>query len=412
MLLKGLIFAYLLARLVGPEGFGEYYVGLSLVGVAGAIVAMGLDPVLQRELAALPTGSLRAAFHAGALIRLSVWLGLLPVLWVALHSGVLSDVPVELVLCLYLSQLAIVVGITQIDLRFQGFGVVIAKSTVLAGACALLGIVVGFAFEFGLLYFGSIYSGEQLLRGLLLRRASRNEVQQGNLDGVADLAKRLLFPGLQMAVIAVLVAIYARVDQVMLASMRSVEEAGLYSASARLLELGAMFPILLIHGVGPLLYQENRSRSVPAKRAWALFLKLGGFLLLWSMIVVMCYAGFPAPLLRMLFGEEFVAGSVFLAWLAPCVLPLVLIPLVSVMANSTGSAFCLIVGSVVGCATNVILNLILIPEQGGVGAAIASLISYLIVIVLQGLSLWMHYRNKVHECREEQSHPKRLPIEL
>lgn len=169
--------------------------------------------------------------------------------------------------------------------------------------------------------------------------------------------------------------IYTNVDRVMLGSMVDSSTVGIYSSAATLSESLSFLPIIVCSSLYPTIIQsKNQSRSVYQARLQKFYDLLSG--LAYGLIILLL--PLSSFLITFLYGESY----------QPAV-PILMIYLWSCLFSFQGIAQSKWIVSeglqkfdfhskLAGLVTNIVLNLILIPKYHGMGAAIATLISYAI----------------------------------
>jgi len=162
--------------------------------------------------------------------------------------------------------------------------------------------------------------------------------------------------------------LYLRVDTLMLAKFSDFEEVGIYSAANRFLSVFlALIPIL-----GSVFLRDIRNRNDHYK-SYKNTLNLWMLISLFGAIVLSCTS---SNIVELIYGSNFSAATRSLQVLAFCI-PLIVLSNLSAsylayLKMSRHALFRLILGGI----TNVVLNFIFIPVLGALGAAVASLLSF------------------------------------
>lgn len=187
---------------------------------------------------------------------------------------------------------------------------------------------------------------------------------------------RLVDPWILIATL--MAQIYISVDVVLLAVMRSDSQAGIYAAVYRLPNAWVTVNGLLVAALLPVatrqLARDRTKLRALVARDWRVGSAFGGLLILVSPIA--------ALLVTPLFGEAFGSGKV----------PVMLLCVatgISTVTSLLGTTY-LVVGSdaalagalSAGAVLNVLLNLIVIPPWGMIGAAIATICSEALVLAV------------------------------
>jgi len=168
-------------------------------------------------------------------------------------------------------------------------------------------------------------------------------------------------------------AIYLKIDVIFLAEIRSAEEAGMYAVAARLSEIWFLLPPILMSAAFPRLLQLRRDApGLYQRRLQLMFDGLAAAAT--GVAVVMTLAA--GPVVALLFGPAFAPAAAILmvhVWSSLFSFPRALVSKWFVAEDLYTLA---LLNNAFGALLNVVLNLILIPPYGAMGAAVATLISY------------------------------------
>ena len=180
--------------------------------------------------------------------------------------------------------------------------------------------------------------------------------------------------------VGIFATLYWRIDVFMLSKMRPVEDVGYYGAAWRLLELAMVVPQSLCLSLYPQLVAAVLEDRARVARLGALASR---YLLALALPAAVLFTVLGRPILRLFYGSGFdpaVPSLVVLMW--------TLVPYGIVRYHAY-----LLVGAdhqrvdlwmnVLMTGVNVVLNLVLIPTMGPVGAAIATLVSVLVYAASQ-----------------------------
>jgi O-antigen/teichoic acid export membrane protein len=187
------------------------------------------------------------------------------------------------------------------------------------------------------------------------------------------MAKVLLKDSWPLIFSCVVIMIYLRIDQVMLREMVGSEEVGIYSVAVRMAEVWFFIPSAIYWSVLPSLVEAKAVSDA------LFFERLQKY---YNLMALMAYAvAVPTMLLAkwlvpMLFGAVYAKAGVMLAVLIWANVFTYLEIARSAFFNVMNWNKIYFVTLGLGAVMNVVLNLILIPRYGGLGAAIASCISY------------------------------------
>jgi len=186
-----------------------------------------------------------------------------------------------------------------------------------------------------------------------------------------DLAKSLFLRSLPLSISGIFVYIFMRIDQLMLGKMQGMEAVGIYSVAVLLVEGLNIAPALAANLLMPV-WARTRDRG-QMKPLLALCFRAA----VWSaLLLVGVYTLLGEQVLHLLWGDRYLASLA----------PLKILAWNSVFAFVGGlSGSVLVVYGLQGyfpvlvavmAATNVALNLLLIPLYGPAGAALATCLSF------------------------------------
>lgn len=382
----GLLFYLALARRFGEAGLGDFAFAFALAAVSGLLVRFGFDAFLTREVARSSSLSL-----ARPVLRLQSWLALLgaaglagasliagwsgPILWlIALAYAHVALMAMARTFVAHLQATERMASSAAAEVAARTTLVTVGLLLLAAGAS--LPVVTG-AYVLG----GATYL---LLAGILTREAFKAE---GRLP-VSRSATALIRAALPFAVAVGLYELYSRADLILLHMLRGEIETGRYAAAWKLVTVPLFVPSLLGVSIYPMLSREGSGKSSEIRAAYALFVKwmvllggTGGALLLVS--------GDGA--FRFLYGADFENAAHLVRWMAP----LFFVEFAKVpywrLLFATDRERTVLVAQGSAVLLNIVLNVVLIPRHGAIGAVWASLLSqgleYVALVRLAGREL-------------------------
>ena len=367
------------ARYLGPEKFGIYSYAAAFVLLFGAIARMGLDGIVVRDLVNDPA---RRDVYLGTAFWLKFFGALLAMGMMALAVQFTSN---DLTTRLYIFIMASGLLFQSFDVvdfyfqsRVQSKAVSLAKLTQLA-----LSSILKLYFIFidaDLFWFVAVSLVDQIsLASALAFAFWRQKI--GRFLGRFELAtaRELLKNSWPLVVSGLAISLYMRIDQVMIREMLGEREVGLYSSAVRLSEAWYFVPVIISTSLFPAiinarkvsqeLYDIRMRRLYSAMIYFAIGVALPVTLTAESIVVElygMHYQGAGAVLSIHIWAGIFVAVGVANAqWF---------------LAENLQRLATL--NTLLGAATNVALNYLLIPAYGLTGAASATVISYAVSVYL------------------------------
>ncbi len=379
--LLSLVLAILLARILGPEGYGVYTFAFSLATVLAIPAQMGLPTLVVREMPryhlneewGLLRGLLRRANQAVLGFTILLMLAAAVVLWLFGEADEAQRMTIAWALLLV--PLIALGGLRSAALRglhkvVQGqfsellrpaFFVALTVVALLTGA---LGPPQAMALH-SLAAFLSFSVGVVLLLRVL-PPAVRNAVPAYETrTWVKSILPLSLLAGMQV--------IDAQADILMLALFTTNEEVGIYRVAAQGAGLVAFTLTVVNMVIAPQIshqYHDGNMANLQRMVTWS-----SRAILITSLPVATAFIFFGAPILSVLFGVEYAAGSTALAILCLGQLVNVATGSVGYLLNMTGYEKDTVRVVMVTVFVNIVLNLALIPLFGIEGAASATALS-------------------------------------
>ena len=194
-----------------------------------------------------------------------------------------------------------------------------------------------------------------------------------------SLGKNLIKQSYHYLIAGLITILYAQVDRIMLGNMVDKSAVGYYSAALTISHLWSMIPTALIQSLSPVLYDAaKKDRNLYLRRLRQSYAALFWLNAAYSIFVCL----FAHWIILLLYGKEYLAGTTALrivVWYygLSTMSTLNQVYLANDGKNKYINRFCL-----AGLVTDVVLNLLLIPIMGINGAAIATLITHIVIQVI------------------------------
>jgi len=370
----GLLVSVWLTRYLGPERFGLLSYANALVLLFSSVALLGLDFIVVRNLVRDPScrdETLGTAFVlklAGGLFAAALTLAAS----FLLRPG---DRVTQLL-----------VGITSIGTLFQAFGTIdfwfqsqlrsrygaYSRSTAYLVSCAaklLLILLQAPLAAFAWAGLADIVLGSLGL--VLAYRAYGASVAAWR--PTRAMARELLRDSWPLLGTDIVIMIYLRVDKVMIGELAGDRELGVYCVAALVAEALYFIPTAVASSLFPGIVEARGMSEECFQERLQRFYRLMALLGYGVALPVTLLGGWLVPLL---FGAPYAGAGVMLiglSWAGVFVNLTMARNYYLTAMNWTRLHF---ITDFLGCALNVLLNLLLIPRYGGMGAVLASLVSY------------------------------------
>src|SRR5579872_1305666 len=371
-LLIKMIVSIAVANYLGRGQNGILNGGTVYIYFFSAVATLGLDQFIVKELHAFPQSRDKIL---GTSFRMKIVAGFacIPLIWAAFQIYPAKGTPYSYVFIL--SFIGVVQAFTVVDSYFQSqvqskyiMQVQIAGNLVSAAIklaliftkMPLIYFVYTYAFDFVLISVGYYFT---------YQRTDRN-IFKWTYDPA--LAKKLLAFSWPLIISGIMVALYMKIDAIMLQNMKGVKEAGAYQTVSSLSEAWNFVPSVIVTSLFPAIL--NARRDDPGrynKRIQNLY-----DLMVYLSVPVAIVITVASPLIYKLYKHEY-------AYAAP-VLSVHIWSGVFVFLGAANSQYLIaenlntltFLRTGFGAIVNIVLNLILIPKMGMMGAAIATLAAY------------------------------------
>jgi O-antigen/teichoic acid export membrane protein len=176
-----------------------------------------------------------------------------------------------------------------------------------------------------------------------------------------------------------------RIDAAMLFYLRGNLDTGLYAAPYRLVEgLYSVTMVLCVTAL-PRLSRAWADSASGWRGEWTHAL---GFLAVLIGAPILVLAAVPGVLIQMLYGPSYAPAVSMLRILTPASLLLCVGAMVGIGLTSIGREHAQLKLTAIALLVNVLLNYVLIPRLGGIGAALATLLAALVYVGIGAVILY------------------------
>ncbi len=383
-LLVGLFIYAWIARYLGPEQFGLMNYALAFVALFTAFSTLGLDNILIRNIVSNPEQKkelLGSAFFLKILGSILVLLLSTTIMYFLEPSNTTLLIFVFIIAIGYLFKSFDVIDLwfkSQVKSKYAVFSRTIAfsiitllKITLILIEAPLIAFIYMFSLDFLIVSILFIYFYYKKASISIFQWKARLKVM-----------KNLLKDSWPLILSGIAIMIYMKIDQVMIGNMLGQKELGIYSAAVKLSEAWYFLPMIITTSVFPaILNARKKSRELYLKRMQTLY-----DFFTWFTISVALLVTFLSPfIINILYGADYALS----------------VPVLSILIFSGTFTFLGVASSKyliaenlikisfyrtnIGLIVNILLNIILIPKYGIIGASISTLISYGVVAYLSNI---------------------------
>lgn len=372
----GLFVGVWLARYLGPEQYGLWNFAIVFAGLFSVFSELGLDGIVIRELVKRPESRNVILGSAFVLKQIGGSIALL----LALLAIILTHGDEKLTLWLVGISAAgyLVQSINVIDYYFQSkvqskYTVMSANAAFILIALVKIYLLMTSAPLIAFAWAGLCEVVSTSLFLLIAYRANHLKMREWQYDR-HEMVK-LLKGSWPLMLAGLAVMLYMRVDVLMLQEMVGDREVGIYAAATRISEIWYFIPGIIVASVSPAIIKAHSAD--PEK--YISRLKQLYFVMTWMAIgIALPLSLLSDVMVSLLFGSDFAEAAPVLAihlWASIAVFLGVASSQYLLVENLQKISF---YRTLIGLIVNVMLNLMLIPDMGAKGAAIATVVSYFV----------------------------------
>jgi O-antigen/teichoic acid export membrane protein len=388
----GIFVGVWIARYLGPERFGLFSYAQSFAGLFVVIANLGLDGIIVREL-------VKNESRIDEIIGTAFWLkliGAIAVLCILVISiQFTSDDRYTNILIFIIASAAIFQSFNVIDFYFQSK--VLSRYVVFANVISLLisslvkivliileAPVVAFAWA---VLFDSLVLATGLIYFYFRKSSHYKQFKEKHhlklnakyLTFKRKAAISLLKDSWPLIIAAMAVVIYKKIDQVMLKNiLNNSIEVGYYAAAVQVTKGFSFIPSVVAQSIFPKLI-SNYQTNIDYKR---IFLIINSSLIYFALFLYLFVLQFSDSIISFLYGNEYEKTSTILILhfaVNIFIFAGVMIDKLIILENRQAS---ITLRVLIGVVINIVLNYLLIPQYGAIGAAYATIVSQFFTSVM------------------------------
>lgn len=375
-ILSFLILLYV-ARYLGPDRFGYYSFAFAFVYFFAFITDMGMHNVLVREISKKPELS---NYLIGNATILKIMLSILAFV-LAIMTATLLNFSIVETKSLYIASMGLLVS------SISAYGVIYETNmkneysiffNSVSKLFLLLSVFVGIYLNQNLFFFIYVSVMSELIHNMLMYLFSKKYIKPIFHLNI-ELIKNILTSALPIAISSVFAMIYFRIDVVMLQLMTSNLEVGYYSAAYRLTEALIFIPSSFMTSIFPLMSRYFKSLPDYFIKAYERSFK---YLFATGLFLAIIITSFSNRIIIFVYGDQYLySASALQILIWPTFFMFINLLLSYTFISSNNQKYIAQI-SIFAAFINVLLNIVLIKLYGYNGAAVSTLITELIVMVI------------------------------
>ncbi|HQG57744.1 MAG TPA: flippase [Candidatus Dojkabacteria bacterium] len=383
-----------MARYLGPSDMGIFNYALVIIGIFSVFSFLGLDSIIIRDITQkiVPSNKFteekeinnriskesNTILGTAFVIKLVGGFVVIALSTIFTYYKIATNPQLDFVLLpiiIILSSRYILSSFDVIDFWYQSKVaskyVVIARSIAFLVMSALKVLII--LTSKGLIYFAIILFIETVIATVLLIiqfRISKQKILFWKYD--KSCAKYLLLQGLPLLISAIFVAIYSRIDQLVIGDKLTPQDLGIYGVSIKLSEIWLFVPSAILSSVVPSLILAKKTDKNLYWRRIQNILDVLVWISIFASIFFTVAGGF---IIKILFGDEYMTALPALkliTWNGVFIVTGMIFSEYNVIENKTKVT---ILQTIIGLLIGYVCSVILIPKVGIVGGAISMIIA-------------------------------------
>jgi len=378
--LINLVIGLITARYLGPSNYGVINYVASVVAFALPIMQLGLNQTLVREFVKAPE---REGETLGTALAINVISSLFCVLGSIAFVMIADAGETETILVCVLYSLTLIFQATEMT-QYWFQAKLLSKFPSIATLCAYVVVALYKIYllvsQKGVVWFAlSNVIDYCLISAILMVIYQKVGTQKLSVNW--KIGREMLSRSKYYIIPSLMVKIFQHTDRIMIKLMMGEAETGLYAAAITCIGISGFVFAAVIDSARPVILEEKeRSKERYEKRIVQLYSIITGMSLAQSVVMTLL----AKPIVSLLYGEAY-AGTAGI--LAVAVWYITFghygsVRNIWILAEQKQKYLTGI--NIVGAFANVLLNLCLIPLWGGIGAAIASVVTQFFTNVVIG----------------------------
>lgn len=384
-LLGSLLVGIFVARYLGPEQYGLMNYVVSFVALFQVFASFGLDNIeIREESKCKGTGEkgrvpgTEANTILGTAFGLKLIFAGITMLLVILTAWLFeADTFTKWMITLYsLSMIMNTFGVIRNYFTSIVWNEYIVKTEISRTIIGALIKVVLLLLHAPLAWFiaASLFDTILIAGGYLL--SYRKQIASPRL-WIFDLptAKYLIKESFPLLLSGAAIVVYQKIDQVMIGNMIDKASVGYYAVAESIAGVLIFIPTILSQTIMPILIQNYQVNKEQYQVKAQLFMDVT----IWLCIIMCVIVSILAPfVIRLLYGSQYEPSIILLQVCVFKVIGYAFAQATGTMIITEGKQKYVVIRNIIGCVCAILLNLLLLPRYGVLGAAIASVITAII----------------------------------
>lgn len=379
------IWTILIARYLGVEEYGIYGFAISLTGILLIVADFGINTHIVREVAT--DNGIASKYLGNAIPLKSIFAAAAFLLTAAILFLMGCDEITITVTLLFAVQMVVLSFINLYKGAFQAFEEVkyqgIAES--LWHVILLVFIIISIYSDLGIFSIVISYIISNVIALAYLHHTLNRNIVRPKYELDREFSRKIIIASMPFAITGILYCAYYYIDIIMLEHLVGSYAAGIYNAAYKLIPVQNI--LVSIYGAifFPVMSKFFKNQDGMLMFAYEKSIKCLLMLVIPLSVLIVIYS---PDLIGIIYGAEYESASTVLAILIWNLSLLFILAPGTNLLNSSHKEVAVNVIYLVGGVFNVIVNLILIPRFSYYGAAVSTILSYALIMVIQRIVIY------------------------
>lgn len=375
-----LVVTMITARYLGPANYGLISYASGLVAFALPIMKLGIDAIMVYEFVQFPNESGKII---GTAIVMNFFSAIICLLGITVFVNVVNAGEKDtIIVCFLYSLILIFQAFEMIQYWFQAKLLSKYSSIIMVVSYFVLSLVqiLILLLKLNIYIFAISYSIEYIIINILLLLIYK-KINNSSIKFSMSICKRLFSKGKYYIVSSMMVTIFAQTDKIMLKLMNNNDAVGYYSAGVTCAGMISFVFAAIIDSMRSTIFE---SKKISKEKFETKMIILYSIIIYGSAIVSIVICLFAPIIVNILYGKQFDQSISVLRIIVWYTTFSYLGTIRNIWILSENKQKYLWIINLAGALLNIIINLIMIPLWGIIGAAIASLITQIFTNVIVG----------------------------
>ena len=365
------------ARYLGTEGFGILSLALSITAITGIFADLGLGSLTVREVAR--DKSLTTKYFSNTLV-IKFLLSFLTI-GITILMVYFFKYPEPVTTVIYIITFSMLINVFSglIGSIFQAYESMEYMSicTILNSVLMLGGTLIGLSYQLDILFFATVYVIANILTLISYIIIYIWKFSLPKIEVDLSFWKPTLKEALPFGIAGIFVIIYYQIDSIMLSVMSGNEAVGLYNAAYRLIFIFLALYNVYIIAIFPVMSSFFETSKESLRFAFERSFK---YLLIISLPLTVGTTLIANKIILLVYGPSYLPSVLALQVLIWTIIFMFLNGLAGNLLGATNRQPVVTKITGLGAVLNILMNLILIPKFGFIGASAATVFTEFLIL--------------------------------